>query len=85
MNPEIYALSKQRLYFVGADVHTFLNLQLDSDSDGSEIQEILKGITGGRSVPRVFIGGKFIGGGDETAAAAANGSLEKLLTQAGAA
>lgn len=44
------------------------------------MQDVLLSITGGRSVPRVFIGGKFIGGGDETAAAAADGSLEKMIS-----
>ncbi len=48
------------------------------------VQDALLDITGGRSVPRVFIGGKFLGGGDDTAAAAANGTLEKLLKEAGA-
>jgi glutaredoxin 3 len=54
-------------------------VQLDKESEGSAIQDILLSITGGRSVPRVFINGKFIGGGDETAAAAANGTLAQLL------
>lgn len=35
------------------------------------------------SVPRVFVGGKFIGGGDDTAAKAANGMLQQLLADAG--
>jgi len=44
----------------------------------------MKQLTGGRSVPRVFIGGKFIGGGDETMAAHKGGKLEKMLNDAGA-
>ena len=36
-------------------------------------------ITGGRSVPRVFIGGKFIGGGDDTVSLSRTG-LEKRVT-----
>jgi hypothetical protein len=40
--------------------------QLDQRDDGDAIQAALAEITGGRSVPRVFIGGKFIGGGDDT-------------------
>ncbi|KAK5971785.1 Glutaredoxin domain-containing protein [Trichostrongylus colubriformis] len=39
-------------------------------------------LTGARSVPRVFINQKFIGGGDETAVAAKNGTLAKLLKEA---
>jgi glutaredoxin 3 len=35
-------------------------------------------------VPRVFVGGKFIGGGDDTAAKAASGELKMLLTDVGA-
>jgi len=58
-------------------------VQLDREADGGAIQDILLKMTGGRSVPRVFILGKFLGGGDETAAAAANGQLEKLLKEAG--
>ncbi len=41
-------------------------------------------MTGGRSVPRVFVGGKFIGGCDDTMAAHASGEFEKLLKDAGA-
>ena len=58
-------------------------LQLDDMSDGGDIQDALQEVTGGRSVPRVFIGGKFFGGGDDTAAAASNGELVQLLTAQG--
>jgi glutaredoxin 3 len=54
-------------------------MQLDQEEDGSAMQDVLLSITGARTVPRVFINGKCIGGGDETAAAAANGTLQKLL------
>ncbi len=40
--------------------------QLDQRQDGDSIQDALLEVTGGRSVPRVFIGGAFIGGGDDT-------------------
>ena len=36
-------------------------------------------LTGGKSVPRVFIGGKFEGGGDDMVNKAKNGELKKLL------
>jgi glutaredoxin 3 len=49
-------------------------------SDCSKIQDYLLKKTGGRSVPRVFIKGKFFGGGDECAAGAKNGALKKALT-----
>ena len=56
--------------------------QLDERPDGDEIQDALLEITGGRSVPRVFIGGKFFGGGDDTVAALKNGKLEKAIADA---
>lgn len=34
-------------------------------------------------MPRVFIGGQFIGGGDDTAAKARSGELAKLLAAQG--
>ena len=37
-----------------------------------------------RSVPRVFVGGKFIGGGDDTAALHSRGELKSKLEAAGA-
>lgn len=58
-------------------------LQLDQVNEGDDIQDALLEKTGGRSVPRVFVGGKFIGGGDDTAAKAANGELERLLKEQG--
>lgn len=36
-----------------------------------------------RTVPMVFVGGKFIGGSDATHAARDNGSLAKMLKDAG--
>ena len=51
---------------------------------GSAIQQALR-FTGATSVPRVFIGGKFLGGGDDTVAAGRNGSLKKLIDAAKAA
>ncbi|KAI6234383.1 Glutaredoxin-1 protein [Aphelenchoides fujianensis] len=41
-------------------------VELDKRQDCSEIQDYLKELTGARSVPRVFVGGKFLGGGDDT-------------------
>eukprot|EP00198_Chlamydomonas_reinhardtii_P013662 XP_001702999.1 glutaredoxin, CPYC type [Chlamydomonas reinhardtii] len=59
-------------------------IELDGRADMDEMQDALRELTGARSVPRVFVGGKFLGGGDDTAAAAANGTLKKLLQEAGA-
>ena len=59
-------------------------LEIESDSDCEEIQKYMQVLTGGRSVPRVFIGGKCIGGGDETQALHSKGKLEPLLKSVGA-
>ena len=58
--------------------------ELDSDPNGEEIQRYMMELTGARSVPRVFIGGKCIGGGDETQAMHNKGKLEPLLKSVGA-
>merc|ERR1711953_631546 len=47
--------------------------------DADKTQDALLKITKGRSVPRVFIHGKFFGGGDETAAACKNGTFKKKV------
>ena len=59
-------------------------IDIENDANCGEIQDYMKQITGGRSVPRVFIGGKCIGGGDETAAADKNGKLQGMLQASGA-
>ncbi|KAL3148611.1 hypothetical protein ABBQ38_014039 [Trebouxia sp. C0009 RCD-2024] len=62
----------------------FTVVELDERQDGDAIQDYLNQITGGRSVPRVFVSGKFIGGGDDTVAKQQSGELKKILQQAGA-
>ena len=52
--------------------------------DGDAIMDYLLSITGARTVPRVFIGGKFIGGGTETRGLHQEGKLVPLLQFAGA-
>lgn len=64
--------------------NNFTVVELDERQDGEAIQDYLNQLTGGRSVPRVFIGGKFIGGGDDTVAKQQSGELKKILQQAGA-
>lgn len=61
----------------------WLVLQLEQRDDGDEIQDALASLTGGRTVPRVFIGGEFLGGGDDTARAASNGQLTAMLKNKG--
>ena len=45
--------------------------------DENAVQDYCQKVTGGRTVPRVWVGGKFIGGGDEVAAAVKKGTLKK--------
>ena len=59
-------------------------LEIDGREDCEEIQQAFITLTGKRSVPRVFINGVFLGGGDDTAAALANGTLEQKCREAGA-
>ena len=61
-----------------------MSMQLDERQDGEAIQDYLNQLTGGRSVPRVFVGGNFIGGGDDTVSKQQSGELKKILQQAGA-
>ena len=61
--------------------HTYY---FSSSGDGSEIQDYLLKLTGGRSVPRVFIGGKFVGGGTDIKELHQKGTLKTLLKEAGA-
>jgi len=58
--------------------------ELDQIADGDSYQESLHKLTGARSVPRVFIGGKCIGGGDDTEKLDKSGELKGLLEGAGA-
>ena len=48
-------------------------------------QAYLGQLTGASTVPRVFVGGACIGGGDDTAAKQRSGELAKLLAAVGAA
>ncbi|KAK0422029.1 hypothetical protein QR680_007320 [Steinernema hermaphroditum] len=59
-------------------------VDIESREDCAAIQDYMAQLTGGRSVPRVFIGGQFLGGGDDTVAAKKNGTLEKKLAEVGA-
>ncbi|XP_044502898.1 glutaredoxin-like [Mangifera indica] len=63
---------------------TYKAMELDVESDGSEIQAALAEWTGQRTVPNVFIGGKHIGGCDATTDMHNQGKLVPLLTESGA-
>ena len=53
--------------------------EIDDDPQGDNIQNVMQELTGARTVPRIFIGGKCIGGGDEIMTMHNNGELEELL------
>mmetsp|Transcript_20508 Transcript_20508/g.30352 ORF Transcript_20508/g.30352 Transcript_20508/m.30352 type:complete len:104 (-) Transcript_20508:91-402(-) len=57
-------------------------IELDKVSNGSSIQSEVSRISGVRTVPQVFVGGKFIGGGDDTAKLHKSGELSRLVTAA---
>lgn len=49
------------------------------EDDEEEYQETLKGLTGIRTVPQVFVFGEFVGGSDDTMVAYESGKLERML------
>ena len=53
------------------------------EDDEEEYQETLKGITGIRTVPQVFVFGEFVGGSDDTMVAYESGKLERMLAGGG--
>ena len=59
-------------------------VELDNRKDGSDIQAYLKKLTGASSVPRVFVGGRSVGGCDDTVAAQRSGQLTEMLQSASA-
>ena len=57
----------------------FQDFQIDGRPDMNFMQDALEQMTGARTVPRVFVGGKFIGGGDDTVKLFNDGTLQPLL------
>jgi len=58
--------------------------EIEDRPDCSQLQDVFAKITGGKTVPRVFIGGKCVGGGSETYSLYNKGELVPLLKDAGA-
>jgi len=58
--------------------------EIDLRTDTDKLQDIFAKITDARTVPRVFVGGKCIGGGSETWSVHNQGRLIPLLKEAGA-
>lgn len=69
---------KTKALFDGLGV-PYTAVELDERDDGAEVQEALLGITGQRTVPNVFVGGKHLGGNDDTQRAAKSGALQDML------
>ena len=59
-------------------------IEIDKIPDGDDYVSILARLTGADTVPRVFIGGECIGGGDDTERLEKQGALEKKLKEVGA-
>jgi len=62
---------------------TFEDIQLDTRDDMDKLQDLFLAITGARTVPRVFIGGKCMGGGTEVMNLNSAGKLVSLVEAAG--
>jgi len=62
--------------FKDIDVATY---ELDQRGDGAAIQQTLLDMSGQRTVPSVWVGGKFVGGNSETQAAYKSGQLQSML------
>ncbi|ESO95298.1 hypothetical protein LOTGIDRAFT_116841 [Lottia gigantea] len=54
-------------------------VELDLVDNGTKMQDILHHMTGARTVPRVFITGKSIGGASETKTFLKTGQLQEML------
>lgn len=56
-------------------------VELDLNENGSQIQDVLEQMTGGRTVPRVFVNGTFVGGATDTQRLHEEGKLLPLIHQ----
>lgn len=54
-------------------------LELDQIANGAEFQSTLAAMTGQRTVPSVWINGKFVGGSDKVAELQSRGKLSSLV------
>ncbi|KAL7687199.1 putative glutaredoxin, Thioredoxin-like superfamily [Plasmopara halstedii] len=67
---------KSTLEIIGAKYQV---VELDTRDDGTQIQSLLLDLTGQRTVPNIFIGGKHIGGCDDIIALHAKSELSSML------
>ncbi|GMH39206.1 hypothetical protein BSKO_07104 [Bryopsis sp. KO-2023] len=63
----------------------YQSIELDNIPEGMDLQDALYDLTGIRTVPQVFVGGKFIGGCDETVSAYKTGELKTMFEEIGVA
>ncbi|XP_061194868.1 uncharacterized protein LOC133203024 [Saccostrea echinata] len=54
-------------------------IEIENDPNCVAIQTYMMKKTGARTVPRVFVKGKFIGGGDQVVGKDSSGELKRLL------
>lgn len=59
-------------------------VELDKRPDGPAVQAAVAATSGVRTVPQVFVGGTFVGGGDDVAALQGQGKLAKMVATAAA-
>jgi len=71
--------AKKALAAAGAE---FTVVEIDERDDGDDVQAALLEKTGVKTVPQVFVGGTFIGGGDDTKRLQKSGELAKLVAEA---
>ncbi|CAG9856960.1 unnamed protein product [Phyllotreta striolata] len=57
----------------------YLAVELNKRGDGNEVQSILSQMTGARTVPRVFVKEKCIGGGTDVESLLHSGELAKIV------
>ncbi|XP_077188808.1 glutaredoxin 2 isoform X1 [Paroedura picta] len=56
-------------------------IELDTYENGNQFQDVLHRMTGGRTVPRIFINGTFVGGATDTQRLHREGKLLPLVHQ----
>ena len=64
----------------------YQSVDLDSvpyqkDDKGLKIREVLKVRTGQKTIPQIYVGGEYVGGGTDLFDAWKDGSLQKLLNE----
>mmetsp|Transcript_15679 Transcript_15679/g.36772 ORF Transcript_15679/g.36772 Transcript_15679/m.36772 type:complete len:464 (-) Transcript_15679:67-1458(-) len=70
--------AKKALEKAGAE---FTVVELDERDDGEDVQAALLDKTGVKTVPQVFLGGRFIGGGTDTVQLQKSGELAEMIAE----